>query len=148
MSGSGRRFAPARRSRYEDRMWLNQRTVDAIRIMTALAVAHPRLTKAALLSERTGITPLNVQKTANILVQAGLIDAVRGPQGGLRLPREPAMLTVGEIARAFEPEDCPVNFLSVTPAEARISTLMFRAHREFFRPLEATTLADLAGREG
>jgi hypothetical protein len=25
---------------------------------------------------------------------------------------------------------------------------MFRAHREFFRPLEATTLADLAGREG
>ena len=124
-------------------MWLNQRTVDAIRIMAALAEAAPAIVKAGRLAEITAITPLNVQKTANILAQVGLVEAARGPYGGMRLARPAQSISVGEIARAFEPKDCPANFLAASEVDARISKLIFSAHRAFFRSLEATALADL-----
>ena len=83
-------------------------------------------------------------RDAGILVQTGLIAGVRGPHGGLRLGRPAETITIGEIARVFEPEDCPVNFMAATATEAKLSQLLFRAHREFFRPLETMQLSELA----
>jgi len=112
-------------------MWLNQRTVDAIRLMAELSARWPKAVKAAELAAITGITFLNVQKTAHALARAGLIEAERGRYGGLRLVRAADEMKVAEIVRAFEPADCP---------------LIFRAHRGFFQPLEETTLADIEPR--
>ena len=58
-------------------MWLNQRTVDAIRLMAELSARWPKAVKAAELAAITGITFLNVQKTAHALARAGLIEAER-----------------------------------------------------------------------
>lgn len=55
-------------------------------------------------------------------------------------------MKVAEIVRAFEPADCPVNFLAADQSRDPVSRLIFRAHRGFFQPLEETTLADIEPR--
>ncbi|MET0605384.1 MAG: Rrf2 family transcriptional regulator [Beijerinckiaceae bacterium] len=124
-------------------MWLNQQTIDAIRLMAELAARWPQATKAADLAVATGITPMNVQKTVHALARASLIETERGRHGGVRLVRAVDAISVGEIVRAFEPKDCPANFLVASDRDAAISDLLFKAHREFFHPLENATLADL-----
>lgn len=127
---------------WQDRlMWLNQQTLDAIRIMAALARSRPGQLRAAELAERTGITLTNIQKTAHALGQAGMVTATRGRSGGLRLDTDPAAISIGDIVRIFEPEDCPVAFFSPDGGDDPVQALMFRAHRGFFQPLETTTLA-------
>ena len=127
-------------------MWLNQQTFDAIRIMGALAERWPNLARAQELSQATGVTLTNIQKTSSDLGQAGLIEAVRGRAGGVRLIRIPDQISIGSIVRVFEPKDCPVNFLTVHPRDRAISGVLFKAHRGFFQPLEETWLSELAVR--
>lgn len=124
-------------------MWLNQQTFDAIRILLHLAERAPELSRAADAAEATGITVMNVQKTVHALGDTGLIEAVRGRNGGVRLGRAPGAITLAAIVRAFEPKDCPVGFLQLSAADPRISDVLFRAHRGFFQPLEELTLDDL-----
>lgn len=127
-------------------MWLNQRTVDAIRLMAELSARWPQAVKAADLAAATGITFLNVQKTAHALSKAGLLEAERGRYGGLRLVRSADEIKVAEIVRAFEPADCPANFLLTDQTADPVGKLIFRAHRGFFQPLEETSLADIEPR--
>lgn len=124
-------------------MWLNQQTVDAIRIMAELAVTQPERVRALDLPQPTGITFMNVQKTVHALGLAGLVETQRGRAGGIRLARPAETITIGEIVRAFEPTDCPVSFLETSAVESAISRLLFQAHRGFFTPLESTTLDKL-----
>jgi len=124
-------------------MWLNQRTVDAIRIMAELASVWPERRRALDLPESTGITVMNIQKTVHALALGHLIETHRGRSGGMRLAREPARITIGEIVRVFEPTDCPVSFLMGDSVDEAIARTLFRAHRGFFGPLESTTIADL-----
>lgn len=121
-------------------MWLNQQTVDAIRIMAELAVTYPERVRALDLPAPTGITFMNVQKTVHALGVAGLVETQRGRAGGIRLARAADTISIGEIVRAFEPTDCPVSFLETSPIESAVSRLLFQAHRGFFAPLETTTL--------
>lgn len=129
-------------------MWINQKTLDALQIMAVLAAHAPEQLKATQIAELTSITLMNVQKTANELGQAGLIETIRGRNGGLKLVRAANMISLGEIVRAFEPEDCPINFLSMSAVGQEISQLLHKAHRGFFQPLEAVTLADLSLKSG
>ena len=137
------RFRRLPGSAIAETMWLNQQTLDAIRIMAELATRWPRLVRASDLVDVTGISFVNIQKTVHALALARLLETSRGRYGGIRLARGPDEINVGEVVRAFEPKDCPVNFLMASTISAGISDLLFRAHRGFFQPLEATTLADL-----
>ena len=123
-------------------MWLNQQTLDAIKMMSALTRSWPAFVRAADLAPKTGVSLTNIHKTAHVLGQAGLVETVRGPHGGLRLARVASHIAVSEIVRAFEPKDCPANFLMPGAGEA-ISALLFEAHRGFFQPLEAAKLLEL-----
>jgi Rrf2 family nitric oxide-sensitive transcriptional repressor len=125
-------------------MWLNQLTIDAIRIMAELASRWPAQARASDLPAATGITFMNAQKTVHRLGLANLLETQRGRNGGIRLARGPEAISVGEIVRAFEPTDCPVSFIADSQVEHKISSLLFRAHREFFQPLETVTLDQLA----
>lgn len=127
-------------------MWLNQQTLDAIRIMARLGMHAPSLAKAADVAEHTGITITNVQKTVHALSQGRLIETVRGRYGGMRLAHPAEAISIGQIVRVFEPLDCPVNFMPTAHAEAALSSLLFRAHRGFFQPLEQSFLSDFITR--
>jgi Rrf2 family transcriptional regulator, nitric oxide-sensitive transcriptional repressor len=127
-------------------MWLNQQTLDAIRIMTELAATWPHLVRTSEVAATSGITMMNVQKTVYALGQADLVETVRGRQGGVRLNRPADRISIGEIVRAFEPKDCPASFLPQAEADRALAQLMFRAHRGFFQPLETAVLSDFSVR--
>ena len=111
--------------------------------MVTLAERWPNLARAQDISEATGVTLTNIQKTSSDLGQAGLIEAVRGRAGGVRLIRNPEQISIGSIVRVFEPKDCPANFLTVHPRDIAISDVLFKAHRGFFQPLEQICLSEL-----
>ena len=83
-------------------MRLTKSTSHAIRILIDCAGADDRLIKVAELSERLQITQQNVFKIVNLLARAGLIDAVRGRNGGVRLARPAEQIRIGDVVRATE----------------------------------------------
>jgi Rrf2 family transcriptional regulator, nitric oxide-sensitive transcriptional repressor len=123
-------------------MWLNQQTIDAIKIMTELSASWPELAKTSDVAATTHITMMNVQKTVYALGQSGLLETVRGRHGGVRLGRPADRISIGDIVRVFEPKDCPANFLPNATADAAMARLMFKAHRGFFQPLEIVFLSE------
>lgn len=124
-------------------MWLNQQTLDALRIMAEIAARAPEQVRASDLVDATAVSFVNIQKTVHALGKAGLLTTARGRYGGLRLARPADAISIGEIVRTFEGRDCPVNFLMASTVDAAISRLLFQAHRGFFHPLESARLVDI-----
>jgi Rrf2 family nitric oxide-sensitive transcriptional repressor len=124
-------------------MWLNQRTIDALRIAVALSKHWPNLVRAEVVATTTGITTMNVRKTVNELARAGLVETERGRYGGVRLARAGRHVTLSEVVRAFEPKDCPVAFIEARAGEEPVTRALFKAHREFLRSLDGTAVADM-----
>ena len=83
-------------------MRLTKSTSHAIRILIDCARAGDRLTKVAELSQHLEITQQNVFKIVNLLARAGLIEAVRGRNGGVRLARPAHAIRIGDVVRATE----------------------------------------------
>src|SRR6185503_5456311 len=83
-------------------MRLTKSTSHAIRILIDCARAGDRLAKVAELSERLQITQQNVFKIVNLLARAGLIEALRGRNGGVRLARPASAIRIGDVVRATE----------------------------------------------
>ena len=83
-------------------MRLTKSTRHAIRILIDCAGADDRLIKVAELSERLQITQQNVFKIVNLLARGGLIEAVRGRNGGVRLARPASAIRIGDVVRATE----------------------------------------------
>jgi FeS assembly SUF system regulator len=79
-----------------------------ILLMTWFAWRHARPTgqperrSAADLSRDTGLPAPTVSKLLGLLSRAGLLDAQRGAQGGYRLAREPAGISVADVIGAIE----------------------------------------------
>ncbi len=83
-------------------MRLTKSTSHAIRILLECAGADDRLVKVAVLSERLDITQQNIFKIVNLLTKAGLLEAVRGRNGGVKLARPAGEIRIGDVVRASE----------------------------------------------
>jgi len=83
-------------------MRLTKQSGYAVRIVIECALAGDKLTRIADIAKRYNITKHNIAKTVPILVRHGIIEGVRGRNGGIRLARPPSEITVGEIVRASE----------------------------------------------
>ncbi len=81
----------------------------AVRLLLDIAMndmAEPvRLKDTA---ERQNISMKYLEQIISILVRAGIVKSIRGPQGGYRLVREPKDYTVGMILRCVEGSLAPV----------------------------------------
>ena len=71
-------------------------------LMTVLASAPEAVHPAAALAERTRLEPTTVSKVLKALAQAGLIEGLRGVNGGYRLALAPAQISLFEIVEAIE----------------------------------------------
>ncbi|MGD9867218.1 MAG: Rrf2 family transcriptional regulator [Hyphomicrobiales bacterium] len=132
-------------------MRLTKQSSYAVRIVVECAVAGDELTRIAEVAERYGITKHNVAKIVPILVRAGIVEAVRGRSGGIRLLRPASKITVGEIVRASE---------ATMTAEARadevgglgddpsIGRVLDDALEAFITVLDGCTVADLVAARG
>src|SRR5262245_39215180 len=129
-------------------MRLTKSTGHAIRILIDCARAGDRLVKVAELSGRLDITQQNAFKIVNLLARAGLIEAMRGRNGGVRLARPAHLIRIGDGVRATE-----VTRLAIEEgARSRqrghgVNRVLDDALEAFIEVLDRHTIADMLKRQ-
>jgi Rrf2 family transcriptional regulator, cysteine metabolism repressor len=135
-------------------MWISKRTDYATRAVLALALDDgEEAVKLEELAHRAEVPVSVLEQVMPILRSAGIVRSTRGAQGGYRLNKPPAEITVERIVRLFQGQLAPIGYAtrrnpdpcpdlvarSLRPvwAEVRDATIDI---------LERTTFADLAGR--
>jgi Rrf2 family protein len=82
---------------------ISKRLDYGLQLMVALArETENRLLATATLSERLNIPLPFLHQIGHVLMQAGLIKALPGPKGGLRLSRSAGSITVLNVVEAIE----------------------------------------------
>ncbi len=94
-------------------MKISTRGRYALRFMIDLA-QHDSSGYIALkdISERQGISIKYLEQITSLLSKFGLLQSVRGPQGGYRLSKRPENYSIGEILRITEGDLAPVACLA------------------------------------
>ena len=126
----------------------------ALRLLIYAAENPDRLVTIEEAALAYGISRSHLTKVANVLTRAGFLIAVRGRSGGLRLGRDAASLTLGEVLRVTEPDvatvDCfgpderPSGALPGTAGRPpRLEAAITEALAAFLAEMDARTLASL-----
>lgn len=71
-------------------------------LMTQLASDPDRLHSAHELSGRTHVAAPTVRKLLKLLARGGLVQSIRGAQGGYRLVKSPTQITVADIISVID----------------------------------------------
>jgi Rrf2 family protein len=133
---------------------VSQKLEYAMRAMIELAQHREdgTLVPAREIAERQQIPLRFLEQQLGALSKAGLVESFRGAGGGCRIARDPAEITVEEIADAIEGQIFPVFCLEPSDhtcfADSRCGLQGFWADvaRAVQRVFAETTVADLAAR--
>lgn len=135
-------------------MRLNLQTDYALRLLMHLAVNGDRFSTIADIAHRYDISKNHLMKVANILAREGVIEAVRGRSGGLRLAKPAETLNVGAVVRLMEADLAIVECFQggkgeclITPA-CRLKGVLKEALEAFLDALDQYTINDLVARNG
>lgn len=134
-------------------MRLTLHTDFALRLLMYLALEPDRLQTIEAIAARYRISRNHLMKVAQTLVQAGVVDSIRGRGGGLRLARAPEAINVGAVVRATEDGfalvECfdPKGDCIITPA-CSLRGPLEQALSAFLAVLDRYTLADLVKNPG
>jgi Rrf2 family nitric oxide-sensitive transcriptional repressor len=83
-------------------MRLTAYTDYALRTLMYLAAHRDRLVTIAEIADVHGISKNHLMKVVHQLGLSGMVETVRGRNGGLRLNHEPADINIGEVVRHTE----------------------------------------------
>lgn len=122
-------------------MKLSKQTSDAIQILTYCFRTGDRLVKVGDAATSLKLTKQMALKLVHILSQAGLLETVRGPQGGVRLTQEAENASLGNIVRILE--DQPSS-RSAGPQGILLNGYIDEAFEAFLEVLDRHSLADMA----
>lgn len=119
----------------------------ALRAVVWMAQQPGRSGKVREIAEGTKAAPGYLVKALQMLARAGVLSAQRGRQGGFRLEREPAELTVLEVINAVDPIErirtCPLKLAQhgerLCAVHQRIDDAMAMIEQAFAR----STIAEL-----
>lgn len=109
------------------------------------ALPTGQMTSISQVTEVYGVSRNHMVKIINQLSRAGLVTAVRGKHGGIRLGRPASEIRIGDVLRELEPLtliDCSPAFCHITSA-CRLKPVLQRATDAFLAELDHCTLADL-----
>lgn len=133
-------------------MRLTRQSSYAIRTLIYCAVNEPGLSRVADIAKAHAISELFLFKLIKPLVEAGLIDTVRGRRGGIKLGRPADDITLLDtiklteenfaMAECFEGGDvsCPL------VDNCDVNSALREALGAFFNVLDSYTIADLAAK--
>lgn len=125
----------------------------SLRLLLYLAVRRDRVVTVSEVSKAYGISKHHLVKVVQGLLNAGLIESVRGRAGGLRLLREPQDINVAAVLQRTEPHNhlvecfdaqsntCPID------GACGLKVALLKARKAFFGELEQHTLADFLPRQ-
>lgn len=122
----------------------------ALRFMLDLAAnSEGRYVPLKEISARQGISLKYLEQIVSQFGKLGMLESVRGPQGGYRLAKQPKDYTIGEILRYAEGELAPVACLeqgiNTCPRQAECVTLPFwkGLYQVITEYVDSVTLEDL-----
>lgn len=81
---------------------MSEATSLALHSMAFVAMAGGELVTVKEIADATGFSHAHLSKVLQRLVRAGLLDSVRGPRGGFRLPRPANEITLLQVYEAME----------------------------------------------
>ncbi len=120
-------------------MRLSKQTRDAVNTLVHLARSDGQLLSVPEIARACDMTEATAFKLVPLLVKANLLQTERGRGGGVRLQRDPAEISVGEVVRAVEAmqrsnEGGPTDF----------GRMVDDAFEAFLEILDENTIADMA----
>jgi Rrf2 family nitric oxide-sensitive transcriptional repressor len=132
-------------------MKLTSYTDYALRTLLYLAQNRDRLVTIQDIADSHLIAKNHLTKVVNQLGQLGLVETVRGRNGGLRLGMEPADINIGDVVRSTESDfhlaECfeEGNTNCIYSASCGLKGVLGQANDAFFAVLDSVTLDKLLG---
>lgn len=130
-------------------MRLTHQTDYGLRMLMQLAINPDSLVTISEVSDRYNISKNHLMKVAQVLVKAGVVESVRGRNGGLRLAVPAQDINIGAITRAMESSSVLVECFPggkgnclIAPA-CRLKGVLANALEAFYAVLDDVTLSDL-----
>lgn len=130
-------------------MRLTSFTDYSLRTLLYLCANRDRLVTIQDIADMHNISKNHLMKVVYQLGQSGLIETVRGRNGGLRLGREPADINIGAVIRETESDffmaecfDKEHDSCPLTP-DCKLKGALGGATRAFLAELDKVTLADI-----
>lgn len=133
---------------------LTSYTNYALRTLQMAAIREPHLVRIDEVAQAHRINRAHLTKIVHQLAQAGYLDTVRGPRGGLRLARPADTILVGDIVRLTEgPIDLvecfnPARNTCKLRGVCHLSVKLQEATRAFMAVLDDLTVAQIAANRG
>lgn len=130
-------------------MRLTAYTDYALRVLMHVALRDGERVRIVEIADSFGISHNHLTKVVHNLATLGCLITVQGRNGGMRLARPPAEITVGQVVRAFEPDVRLVECFDTTTSQCVIQPacvlkdVLQRAAETFLHELDQVTLADL-----
>jgi len=130
-------------------MRLTKQTNYAIRMLMYCAANEDSLSRVPDIAKAYSVSQLFLFKILQPLVEAGLVQTVRGRNGGVRLARPANAITVADVVKVTEENfamaECFENGAIECPLvnACGLNVTLRKALNAFFSVLSATTIADL-----
>ncbi|GBU12083.1 nitric oxide-sensitive repressor for NO regulon [Enterobacterales bacterium] len=127
-------------------MQLTSFTDYGLRALIYMAsLPNDQMTNISQVTDVYGVSRNHMVKIINQLSRAGLVTAVRGKNGGIKLGKPAETIRIGDVVRELEPltlVNCAGDFCHITPA-CRLKQVLHTAVEHFLDELNEYTLADM-----
>lgn len=120
-----------------------------LRLMMYLSLRYGEAVTIGEASERLAVSKNHLVKVSHQLTRAGLIESLRGRNGGVRLAFAPDAITVEQVLRAtednFDLVECQAGGESrcIIAGPCKLSAALEDAREAFFASLRRVSMADL-----
>jgi Rrf2 family transcriptional regulator, nitric oxide-sensitive transcriptional repressor len=135
-------------------MRLTAYTDYTLRTLMHLAVNRDQLVTIQDIANIHGISKNHLMRVVHHLGISGIVETVRGRNGGLRLNKEPADINIGEVVRSTETDffmaECfdRENRACIYTPSCALKGVLRSATAAYLDVLDGVTLAGLIGKEG
>lgn len=130
-------------------MRLTAYTDYTLRTLMHLGLNRDKLVTIQDIANIHGISKNHLMKVVHQLGLSGMVETVRGRNGGLRLNKEPADINIGAVVRHTETDffmaECfsPGNFQCGYSSDCTLKGVLYSATAAYLDVLDAVTLEDL-----
>jgi len=127
-------------------MRLTKQSNYTVRALVYCAANDPNLSRVSDIAKAYAISEMFLFKLIKPLVGSGIIETMRGRNGGIRLAKSASSITILEAIQASEDFKLTESFVDPSQeliAEQEFNAILKEALKSFFDVLQGYTIADL-----